>query len=218
MPIDTAPLAPRIIEAIDSIVALIDEIEWQEHPEYGQRQIATPEQMKTFDQLDDSICILARRLEVQLPVADGPWQLARQRGFSQLPVWHEWLETIELMDVSDWRERVHRLRSAVVSLEKPVHQKPVSKGRERSRGVSLRDAALIMADEDHRLATAAKNRWQKAPGYKSLHPIGTCPNHKQVKLFQLHAVRDLGEEIEGVKVCRQHQLRQRLGRKARKPR
>jgi len=215
---DTSSLAPRLIEAIDSVVALVDEIEWQEHPEYGQRQIAVPDEMKAFDQLDGSIRVLARRLELQAPVADGLWQLARQRGYTQLPVWHEWLKTTELMDVTDWRERLHRLRSAVVSSQERDHQKPVSRGRGRTRGVSLRDAAMIMTDQDHQLATEAKNRWQKAPGYKSLRPIGTCPHHKQVKLFQLSAVWDLVEEIEGVKICRQHQLRQRLGRRARKPR
>jgi hypothetical protein len=77
---------------------------------------------------------------------------------------------------------------------------------------------MIMTDQDHQLATEAKNRWQKTPGYKSLRPIGTCPRHKQVKLFQLSSVWDLVEEIEGAKACRQYRLRQRLGRKARKPR
>lgn len=218
MEIETAPLAERLIEAIDSILALVDAIEWQEHPEYGQRQTAFPDEMKEFDQLDGNIRVLTRRLELQLPVGEGHWQLARQRGYSQLPVWHEWLKTTELMDVSDWRARVHHLRSVAVSLKKPARKKPASRGRGKTKGVSLRDAAMIMNGEDPHLATEAKNRWQKAPSYKTLRPIGTCPHHKQVKLFQLSAVWSLVEEIEGPKTCRRRHLRQRLGRKARKPR
>jgi hypothetical protein len=210
---DTVPLADRLIQAIDRIIALVDEMAWQDHPVHGQLQVATSEQIKAFDELDDLLRFLVIRLGLQVPTADGQWALVRQRGCSQLPVRHEWLDSMELMDSADWRNRMHRLRSVAKRRAKSDREKPGPK-----EGVSLRDAAMIMADEDHQLAGELKGRWRKTQAYKSLQPIGTCPRHKQVKLFRLSAISDFVEETEGVEACRQNELRRRLRRKVRKPR
>ena len=87
-----------------------------------------------------------------------------------------------------------------------------------TRGVSMRDAAMILCDDDEKLARDKKDIWQKLRDPKPPPCIGRCPNHKQVKLFAPSALCDFIEKIEAQKDCQEHKLRQRLAAKARYPR
>ena len=51
------------------------------------------------------------------------------------------------------------------------------------RGVSLLDAALILTEEDRGSSMELKNKWRKLRTPKLPVSIGSCPRHKQVKLF-----------------------------------
>ena len=88
----------------------------------------------------------------------------------------------------------------------------------RLKGVSLLDAALILTDEDHKLAREKKTSWQKLRTPKLPDAIGICPNHRQVKLFAPSAIAEFVENVEGKSLCTQSKLRQRLNAKAREPR
>jgi hypothetical protein len=87
-----------------------------------------------------------------------------------------------------------------------------------THGVSLLDAALILTDEDRQLAPQMVQRWQKLRSPKRPPPIGNCPQHSQRQLFVPAALCDWIETIEGKRTCAEHQLRQRLAKKARPPR
>jgi hypothetical protein len=85
-------------------------------------------------------------------------------------------------------------------------------------GVSLLDAALILTHEDKQLAQQTVRRWHRLREPPKPPTIGNCPEHKQRKLYAPSALSDWVEKVEGTALCSEHQLRQRLRRKARQPR
>jgi hypothetical protein len=80
------------------------------------------------------------------------------------------------------------------------------------------DAALILNDEDPKLALDQVDRWQKKRSPRRPPHIGFDPDHAQRKLYAPPALADWIEKIEPVLVVAKHDLRQRLMRKARQPR
>lgn len=105
-----------------------------------------------------------------------------------------------------------RLRDSVPTLTAPAPGKLVMKG------VTMLDAALIMTEEDYKLAGKVVDRWQKGSAATALESIGFSPEHKQKKLFKPTVLADFVEGEEGEETCVEHDLRNRLMGKARPPR
>jgi len=87
-----------------------------------------------------------------------------------------------------------------------------------AHGVSLLDAALILTDEDKKLAPKKVQAWQRIRKPACPPSIGKSPEHKQKNLYEPSALCDYLEQVEDATVWKPRRLRERLKAKARRPR
>jgi hypothetical protein len=85
------------------------------------------------------------------------------------------------------------------------------------KGVSLRDAAHILTDEDSKLVSKMIKRWRNSTFPKLSGSIGIDPDHHQRNLYEPSVLSDFLEETDGKSACDEHKLRSRLIGKARLP-
>jgi hypothetical protein len=104
----------------------------------------------------------------------------------------------------------HDALRARLDVERLATSEPRGEHISGPKGVSLRDAALIMTEGDGELAKEVKRRWENQREPKLPNAIGIDPRHKQRKLFKPSALSEWVESVEGVAVCAQHGLRKRL--------
>ncbi len=89
-------------------------------------------------------------------------------------------------------------------------------GNGRPKGVSLRDAALLLSDNESTAATDAAKRWRNFRDPKLPDPIGNDCRKSQAYLYQLDALADFIEIVETTAAA--NLCRQKLRKMCRSPR